>query len=281
MNLANLRNLLRPLVSSRNEYRIRRELYRLLPVRNHAPAGHAVHACVWKTGTQWIRLILSDPAVYRQSGYSPFVFPQVRGSAKQRQQLLASDRTVLLNTVATHETVTSMLGTTDFRAIFVVRDPRNLLVSWYLSTRYTHESTPGVDRRREAMSGMTDEEGLLWILDDFVKDYPPLINSWLNEKKLDSNVKIIQFEDLTGRDNLPVWEELLTHFDIEISRATLEKLLQRYSIDVLKSVKSQNGGQKYGGAGKRDWRDYFSKPIAEAFTYKTDNLAGRMGYEHL
>lgn len=93
--LRRVRDTLRPILSASNEYRVRRALYRTLPVMHSSAHARLLHASVWKAGSQYVRLVLSDPRVFRAGGALPFVWRHVVDQPEVHRALLASDKCVL------------------------------------------------------------------------------------------------------------------------------------------------------------------------------------------
>lgn len=276
--LATIRNTLRPHLDLRAEYAIRRGIYRSMPVAHRSSHARVVHACLWKTASQWVRLILSDPRIYCAGGHLPFVTSDVRDNADRRKALMKAPRSALLACYEPYPSAKQMVAGAPLRATLVVRDPRELLVSWYISTRYSHDPTENVMRRRAEMSGMDDIDGMIYAASEFAKEFPPIVNSWLNSPQDD--LKVVRFEDLTGSEGLAAWSDIMNFYDIKLPESTLAQVLQTYAIETLKKTKSQSGDMaKYDNAGRRRVRDFDDPRIWSAFSRETHDLVTRMGYD--
>lgn len=275
--LAAARNTLRPYLSLKTEYTVRRLAYQCLPLAYRSVHPQIVHACLWKTASQWVRLILSDPRVYRVGGHLPYVTSHVRDSNAQRRTIAQAPRRALLACYEPFEVARELAGGVPLRTALVVRDPREMLVSWYFSTRYSHDPTENVLRRRAEMEHMNDVDGLVYAAGEFAKEFPPIIYSWMGAPAND--LKLVRFEDLTGRDSLAAWSDLMNFYDISISEASLAAVLNTYSINTLKKTKARSGRTaKYDNAGRARARDFDDPQIWAEFSRATGDLAEKMGY---
>lgn len=108
--LRRVRDTLRPILSASNEYRVRRALYRTLPVMHSSAHARLLHASVWKAGSQYVRLVLSDPRVFRAGGALPFVWRHVVDQPEVHRALLASDKCVLTAAYDNEERLAELMG---------------------------------------------------------------------------------------------------------------------------------------------------------------------------
>lgn len=246
------RDILRPLVSADLEYRLRRSSYRLIPVAEPSKAPlKIVHACVWKTASQWVRLVLSDPRIYRATGCVPYVSAHLRHDPGSLRRFQTQNRAILLAAYETPAKVFEVCGGTAPKVFFVVRDPRAMLVSWYDSTRFTHRPTEGVMLHRRAMEGMSDSAAFLYCAERFVDEFGPILDSWLEVR---DTVRIIRFEDLTGKAGHQVWQDLFTFLGLNVSSDLQKAVLSTYSVETLAGrTSADTKTDKYAARGKRKW----------------------------
>ena len=145
MNLGFLRQF-RSLVPIRLEYRIRDELYSLLPVRHRSRYENIFDCCVWKTASQWIRVVLSDPAVYQYSGLRTLHFTQSplirKGHGREVHFPL---RRIISPVYCSYEAFAALSSAANQRTFFVMRDPRDVMVSQYFSKRYSHRLNDNIE----------------------------------------------------------------------------------------------------------------------------------------
>lgn len=268
---------LRGMVPIDGEYAFRRSAYRLLPARN-APIDALLHCCVHKTASQWIRLILSDPRFYRATGLMPYFAPSMRLlDAAARQSI--PQNAVIGSFFTDKQTLLDLDKPPEWRAFFVTRDPRELLVSRYYSARYSHREMGRMAELRQEMASMSDEEGLVFLLADRFDLAADRLLSFREPSAADDKIRMVKFEDLTGPDRADHWVELFAGLGIEMPRSTLTGLLSFYRVQRMRDPRAVgNPTEKYGGAGKKDWRQLFSGKVAEAFERRYGDLPSHLGY---
>lgn len=276
ISLRNLRDTLRPYISNEAEYRLRRGVYRLVPVaRRREKSAKIVHACVWKSGSQWVRLILSDPRIYRHTGYIPYVAAHLHRVPMMVKSFQAERRAFLLAAYDVPKNVFEICGSDTPEVFFVVRDPRALLISWYDSTRFTHVPTDGVLIHRNAMSSMSDTAAFLYCADRFVEEFSPIFDGWLGA--LDGN-RIIRFEQLTGGNGLTHWHDLLSSLGLQVPIGTLEKVLATYSVEKLAKPVTKGEVDKYAARGRRSWPNHLDRSDIELVEKKLAKWISGFGY---
>ncbi len=244
------RDLLRPMIDGPVEYRMRRALGRVLPCHARTGPNHLFHACVWKTASQWVRLILSDPRLLSYGGHAPFVWAHVRDHPGHRAAYQTAARSILLAGYAPRAQLCRDHG--DARGFFVMRDPRCLLASWHMSTRHTHRPNAQVLQHRAVLRDMSDAEAEYYAAQAFVDEFGPVLNSWVDAP---ASVLMVRFEDLTGIGGVSVWHRVLTHCGLDVPDPVLRAVLRTYRIGAL----APRGpihvtADKYAARGKRDHR---------------------------
>jgi len=169
-----------------------------------------------------------------------------------------------------------------YKAFFVMRDPRDLIVSMYFSSRYSHTPVGNIPKVRELLNDMSQADGIRYTiryLEDF--GFYAALRSWVNSSKSDDNVLLLRFEELIVNDNLEIFKRLFAHTDIRIPEETLYQLLQDYSFERL-SGRRQGEEDKYAHYRKGspgDWTTYFDSTIVAEFKEVTGNLVMHLGYE--
>lgn len=130
------------------------------------------HCCVHKTASQWIRAILSDPRTYRYSDLSTYTYQnRLPGRSDHRK---ITDRAFVepfpRNTIVTplyidFENFAAIPKSERYKAFFIMRDTRDLVISWYFSIRYSHTLTGRVPEISELLSSMSLTDGLLYTIE--------------------------------------------------------------------------------------------------------------------
>jgi hypothetical protein len=250
VNLKKFRSL-RRFVDLDREMQIRRLAYHAVPVARRSKYSTVAHVTVFKAASQWVRLVLSDPRVYRYSGLSPYYLgspPELRRDPLRHP---VPPQSLPLTVYASRSTFEAMPKPASWHVLLVVRDPLDLLVSWHFSMRYTHPPNPWVDRRRAMMEGLSEHDALMVTIEEF-REVNDLLLPWLNEGD-DPRVSMYRYEDLTGTAAYETWRRLLLSADIALPDATLKRLLDDYRQDNMRGRTRDQTRDKYGSGRPGSW----------------------------
>lgn len=273
---------LRPLISTGPEYAIRRTVYSFLPSRSPS-VDTLMHCCVWKTASQWVRLVLSDPRIYQASGLTPYHGRQIMDGHSAQSPATIKSGTVCTSLYVSHDTFLELDKPKQWRAFFVVRDPRDLIVSRYHSDRFSHRDIGRMSEVRNEMSSMSDEDGLLYIIEERFQQLADIISSWINATRLDNNrdyIRIVRFEELTSENNVQVWFNLLSELGVTLPIETLRRVLNFYHHSRLRPPKSNvsSKAEKYRSGKHGEWHSHFSPAVAKRFDDRFGHLVTELGY---
>ncbi len=279
-----LRNLVPP--SAKAAFAENRVLLRR--VTHHSEVRNVYHCCVHKTGSQWIRKVFADPLVYRATGLRTYAYgPRLADEERNRSYgEISFDRAFPPGRVVSplylpHQGFVALDKPEPWRAFFVMRDPRDVVVSWYFSSIGSHptNSSRGMQQAREHLAALDEERGLI----DSIRrlaGYGLLdaLGSWIGVE--DPLVMVVRYEDLIGDDRDHWWERLLDHCDVLLSEPDRKALLARYSFEALsgRSPGQENASSKLRKGVAGDWRNHFTPAVDEAFREETTDLVTRLGY---
>lgn len=128
------------------------------------------HITHWKAGSTWIRRVLRRSARERfvrpAQGWEPFLKPPEPG---------------LVYSAFATRTQFEQAAPPGSRRFVVVRNLRDTLVSAYFSFRDTHPANPAIDPLREKLRAVGKEDGLLYLLDEFLPRCAAIQDSWADE----------------------------------------------------------------------------------------------------
>ena len=274
---------LRPLVPLNREYAARSILYRCIPVKERAQLGSVFHCCTWKTASQWVRLVLTDPRIYRYGGLTVDLLGEYDGEVFRHL-----DRPLTGPRLAT-----PLYGTPDqfdavrrpderYRAFFVLRDPRDLLVSWYFSNLYSHPTNPIVAERRAQLATMDTEAGLRHQLETELASVFDMLCAWAERSETDDHIRLVHYEDLTGPDTDHHWTELFDHCGMPVPDQIRRDVLATYAFRNLtggRPAASEDVQAKYRKGTAGDWRAHFTPELEATFETRFPGLVTRLGYE--
>jgi hypothetical protein len=270
VNLSALRRL-RSRIDVEREMQLRRTVFRAVPVAHRSPYAAVIHVTVFKTASQWMRVVLSDPRVYRRSGLLPYAMGGHGKLAADPEGHAIGPRSLVLSMYANRETFDRIPKPDDWRVLVVARNPMDLLVSWHFSNRYTHPENPAILRRRERMAGMTEREALDYTIGEFgqVSD---LLLPWLADD--DPRVRLYRYEDLTGRDRLTSWASLMADAGIDMSGDALARLLHTYRQENMrpKRPKRDPRSDKYASGRSGSWSDVLTSDQVDEFRGRYGDL---------
>lgn len=274
---------LRPLISPSVEYRLRRAACVTIP-HSRPATDHLFHACTWKTGSQWVRLVLSDPRFFRATGLRPHYGPHLVPKPPATATRPMPTSSVITSLMIDYPTFDALDKSDDWKAFFVLRDPRDLVVSRYHSARFSHRETEELIEVRRSMESMSDEEGLLYTIDHRFEPLATIIRSWMDaieNPAIARRVRIVRFEDITGEDNVEHWHQLMNDLDLNVPEPTLASLMRFYRASRLRPSGKKAGGkdQKYRSGKHREWRKHFTDAVDRRFDEVYGSLARRLGYE--
>jgi hypothetical protein len=246
------------------------------------------HCCVHKTGSQWIRNILSDPIAYKYSGLKGYHYQSSLAGGNDSRNI--SHRTFTepfpRGTIVTplyivFDNFKTLPKPEDYKAFFVIRDPRDILISWYFSIRHSHTILGNVSTLRATLDRMSFHDGILFAMDHLNRSgHFGLLASWINAPRTDPNVLLVRFEELIGAASEEIFEKLFKHCDIHMPRKQLYVLLEKYSF---KALSGRRPGQEdvnhhYRKGISGDWRNHLNDSLATRFNELAGNLLSRLGY---
>jgi hypothetical protein len=262
----------RAVLGIENEYALRRSLNTVLPAPTPA-IGALVHACTWKTASQWVRIVLSDPRFYMRTGLTPHSYKAARPPERIFQNSL------LTNAFIDYSVFEQWEKPADTRAFFVVRDPRDLCVSRFFSARYSHPKNNGIVQLREKMEKMSDEEGLIYTMTDRFEPIATRIQSWVKAAET-QDIPIIRFEQLTGPDRVDTWSDLTRRLNLDVDKKTISTLLDFYRAEKFrpKTATLASKEVKYRSGKPGEWADHFSPRVTKVFEELYGDLPGKLGY---
>lgn len=237
-------------------------------------------ATVQKTGSQWINAVLKDPVVRRRSGLG--VYP---GHRYEWDEFHSSFPRYLFvpNLYISYGSYEEIRKPPNYKAVYVLRDPRDIVVSWYYSMRYSHRLMGKVTRHRKVLETKNKSEGLAYCIKALALKMT-FMRTWLYHKD-DDRILFVRFEELT--DN-PVTEfmKIFEHCCIDIDEEELSKLLGRYTKDKMRdrdqrrsrlTKRSIASVDHYREEGS-NWQSEFEERHLELFDRVNGNLLTLAGY---
>lgn len=279
-------SILRQLVPIKVKHLIMRSR---LYIKDKSTSVNIYHCCVQKTGSQWIRAILSDSRTFRYSGLKPYMYELTLPGGYDPRKL--TDRSLAVpfpqGTIVTplyidFANFLNMPKPQDYKAFFVMRDPRDIVVSWYFSARYSHTPISRLSEIRQLLECMPVRDGILYSI-DHLANYGlfAALRSWASAPETDPNVLLLRFEEMSGANSFHVFSRLFSECDIAMPDKHLKQLIQEYSFERLSGRRQgeEDIFSQYRKGIPGDWRNHFDDIVIEKFKETTGDLVVCLGYE--
>jgi hypothetical protein len=167
-----------------------------------------------------------------------------------------------------------------YKTFCVIRDPRDIVVSWYFSVKFTHPLVGRVSEHRGILKDMSLGDGLLYCMEYF-KEYGLFraLKSWKIASKKNPTILLIKFEDMVNeKKQIHVISNLLNHCCIYLTTDELNSLLKKYSFNEMQKRRKGKNGSHYRKGVAGDWRQYFNSHLEREFKKRAKNLVHELEY---
>ena len=234
------------------------------------------YCCVQKTASQWIRPILDDPIIFDYTGMKMVPY------AKLGLKIFEKSTIFPKNTIATHlyldyETYQNIPKFKKYKTFFVTRDPRDCVVSWYFSAKYSHKLVHPIPEMRADLLKLDTNQGLKYIIDTINSfGYFDAQISWAK-----SGEKVFKYEQISI-DYKEFLRQLFEFLDIKLDTQSFETLCEKHSFKNITRGREQGSEDKYSHFRKGivgDWKNYFDEEIESYFYDTTKDLVKILGYD--
>lgn len=241
------------------------------------------HCCIQKSGSQWFKKVFSDQIIWEQNRlllYDP-VNNFITEDQKTLKKLKKLPKDIIISPLYIRYPDFDQLAKPDiYKAFYIARDPRDLIVSNYFSLKYSHDPYhPYILKMRKKLNSMSQDEGITDIINSFTSGTTKTLEGWFKQES--GNIKLIRFEDIFGTEQVNVFSDLLSHCDINISTADIKFLLEKYSF---KNISGRKQGKEdikhhYRKGIPGDWKNHFTKQHKQLFKDLSGDLLVICGYE--
>jgi len=235
------------------------------------------HACVQKTGSMWLKNIFNDKRIKKITNMK--VFPQYRYEWGEFHKKFPK-YTFIPGLYISYDLYEEIKKPSKFKTIYVVRDPRNIVVSWYYSMKYSHLLMGKVPKYRQDLNSLNLNEGLLYAIKHLTLKFCQ-IRTWINNLNDDPNIIFVKFEDLTS-EPVKTFTRIFNQCGIDIEREELTKILKDYTKDKMREKDILNKKSKKISHYRKEntsYKDVFKKIHYDYFYNITGDLIDKLGYE--
>ena len=142
-----------------------------------SPCVNIYHCCTHKSGSQWLMAIFKDPMVFAYSGLDHYRYVDELPEKIDRRKI--TDRyfehpfpkyKIVSPLYVTYDSILKIPKSGHYKTIFILRDPRDLIVSDYFSLKYSHSPYPEIIEIRNILLSMNLDKGLIFCLNRRIDD---------------------------------------------------------------------------------------------------------------
>lgn len=250
-------------------------------VATRSPWRNIYHCCTQKTASQWIRTLFTQPVIYRATEMLTQPYVQL-GLNEADIKAAWPARTIVCHLYVNFATFDAMEKPGRHRSFFVLRDPRDAVVSWYHSARYSHNSAHPILYLRQQLEKRTPLEGLQFMTDWLEQvGYFDAQRSWIDAKTEGRGIEVFHYEHL-NQDVRGFTGELLDYLQIPLSTKQCDDLAKSLAFERFSGGRDKSDldiHSHYRKAEIGDWKRYLTGAAKAHFEAVTDDLVTYLGYE--
>jgi hypothetical protein len=288
-HLATISKLGKPHVREEVRLRIKRRLFELPVFVSHTSTyTNVYHCCIGRSGSQWMKRVLSDPRVFRRSGLRVYTYQDrlpgrvdTRRLTERTFETPFPQRRIVTPLYLSFDNFQQLPKPSAYRAFFISRDPRDMVVSAYFLRRNT-DTLGNTSEDRDYLQSVPLERGLLYIIDRAEwRGVFDAFRSWSSSSN-NENVRLIRLEDMAGENGFFHMQALFSFCDFSLDRETLEQLLRDCSFDRLSGGRTRgrlDRSSHYRKGVSGDWRNHFTPRVRDRFNEVAGDLLDLYGYE--
>lgn len=240
------------------------------------PIENLFMGTVQKSGSQWFKSIFSDPRIQAKTGL--LTYPQRRYEYTQFKRRFPVGCFVP-GLYMSYDLYDEIEKPKNYKTFYVIRDPRDIIVSWYWSMKDTHSLMGKVGKFRATLHSLDFKNGLHYCIDAFHMKLA-CMRSWaLNFD--DPRVLPVYFEDIVTRPQAVI-QDILNFAAVEAGAAEVAAVTQDYT---KRKMRERDLQRRVGGSDSHyrskasRHTDAFDKDHYEHFYRSTGDLVEVLGYE--
>lgn len=243
------------------------------------------HCTIQRSASQWFLRLFQEPLIWR---YTHLLVhnPRMNFIPRTHDVLKTLQSPVLTGAIISpfyirYEDFKTLPKPQNYRAFYVMRDPRDLMISSYFSLKYTHPPyDPFIVKMRERLHAIPEDEGLLYIIKNASGTWFSTLQGWMRSVE-NQNIKIFRFEDIFFEKKEETLRILFQHCEIDMPDKAFYELLDKYSFENITGRPSGTVDltSHYRSGIKGGWKNYFSKKHKSIFKEYSGSLLIDLGYE--
>lgn len=232
------------------------------------------HAAIQRTGSQWIKAVFSDQRIIKHTRL--LVYPQHRYEWNEFQERFP-EFTFVPGLYISYPAFEEIVKPRSWKAFYVLRDPRDVVVSWYYSMLETHALMGKVPKHRKVLRQLSFEEGISYSIKVLNLKFQ-FMRTWVYNSS-DPNVLLVRFEDLVT-DPFEGFVTIFNFCQIDIPDQVLKTVLEDYTKEEMRrrDLQGRIGSKSHYRETSADWREIFTDKHKQLFYAITGNLIETLGY---
>ena len=235
-------------------------------------------ATVQKSGSQWILSIFNDPEITKLTKLK--TYPQHHYDGNEFHEIFP-ENTLIPGLYVSYLSYWLYIKKKEpYKTLYIYRDPRDLIVSWYWSALKSHALSPQIKLIRKRLETMTFKEGILYAIRHHSEKFGQ-IRSWIELGANDENVLFLRFEDIV-KDPLKKFIDIFNFLGISITPDKLQGVLNNYTKEEMRKRDMQKRSSdeiSHYRKEKSDFREVFEKEHYQLFYNITGDLVEVLGYD--
>jgi len=236
------------------------------------------HCSVHKAGSHWITAMLADPWLRQWAPSKPeYLYPW--NNTNRNEESYVCDLKQVFSSEIPDNIIVSPLYTgwgnfldfvkdSPYKAIYIIRNPKDIVISMYYSwvkTHYVHEGA-NVERARRNNATIQKHEVVRKVINSCTGNglFQAMEDWWKN--KNNENVLVLRYEDLIGDAQQKLFQDVFEFFDIQIPRETSEQFLRNFTLERMRVLSGNPDHYRKGKAGS--WVDDWNPEIEDLWKGK-------------
>ena len=249
------------------------------------PYENVYYCCTQRTGSQTLRAVFQDHTFWQWSGLrvKPYFELGLREARAHKRLRRAFPRhTLACHLYLDYPTYRSIPKPSRYKTFFVMRDPRDAVVSFYYAALVSHTPVYPIPRMRADLQTLDKRAGLRYVIDSLDEfGYFEAQRSWVSaEANADENVRVFRYEDRAANESRFL-RELFAYLEVPMPDKELRHLASRFSFEAItgrtKGTEDISHHLRKGTPG--DWRAEFDDEILAYFGEATQDLVQVLGYD--
>lgn len=262
-----------------------------------------IHCCTQKTASQWFISFLKD--VLRKSNKKLTIntFADYRKSVIFRDSSYKKPSYALQKELYTHQNdefgfnklkknslytsfyvgpnILNFLKQNQTKVFFILRDPRDLVISWYYSAKYSHPPTEDINRVRSFLMNCSFVEGVKYSIDQ-MSEFGLFegVKGWMGRAENKDLYRIYLYDDFVEQyENFCL--DLISFLDLKRRNISYDEIITKNSYENFSNGRNKGESDNkshYRSASINQWKDEFNDELIEYFELKTNNLGKQ--YDH-